>query len=178
MTAPVKLTRAEEIAQGRRRRNPSEDMNGLRLRLGVDADLKDPDFEHHWFNDDRGRLELATHQDDWDFVKHPEIAKDDRNLNESESRIRRVVGQNEAGGPLYAYYCRKYKPWYDEDQKQLAAAATAERRALIKKQHVDSKGVASDAPDVLYIPKEAQRAIARTEKSELRESKIRRSTEI
>jgi hypothetical protein len=163
-----RLTRAEEIAAGRRRRNPSESMSGLSLQLGVDPETKDPNYEYRWINDDKGRLESLTQRDDWDFVENDNVAADNRNLNESESRIRRRVGINQAGEPLYAYWCRKYKPWYDEDQRKLADAASAKRQTLIQTQ--DSVG---EDPAHTYVPKEAQIAAAQTMAAEQR--RIRRS---
>ena len=68
-----KLTRAEEIAAGRRRRSPSANINGMFLRLGVDPATKDPNYEYRWINDDKGRLQAMTQQDDWDFVANREV---------------------------------------------------------------------------------------------------------
>ena len=167
-----KLTRAEEIAAGRRRRSPSANINGMFLRLGVDPATKDPNYEYRWINDDKGRLQAMTQQDDWDFVANREVASDDRNMNETETRIRRVVDKTASGEPMYAYWCRKYKPWYDEDLHHQTKLVQEKRKAMIQNMHDGSPGTASDDPQHIYIPAEAKNAIAATE---ARENRIRRS---
>ncbi len=168
----TRMTRAEEIAAGRRRRSPSANINGMFLRLGVDPATKDKSYEYRWINDDKGRLQSLTQQDDWDFVANHEASLDDRNMNETETRIRRVVDKTASGEPMYAYWCRKYKPWYDEDQRTQTKLVEDSRKSMIRSMHDGSPGTAADDPQHTYIPAEAKHAIAATE---ARENRIRRS---
>lgn len=169
-----KMTRAEEIAAGRRRRSDSANIDGMFLRLGVDPTIKDPNYEYRWINDDKGRLQACTQQDDWDFVENHEAAMDDRNLSQSESRIRRVVDKTASGEPMYAYYCRKYKPWYDADQSKISELAHSKRKQIIQDVSSASSNISADEKDMLYSPAEAKIAAAQTEQRE----KVRRSQTI
>ena len=161
-TAPRRMTRAEEIAAGRRRRSSSEDMNGLFLRLGVDPATKDANYEYRWINDADGRLQALTQQDDWDFVENHEAALDERNLNDSETRIKRQVGTTKTGEPMWAYWCRKYKPWYDEDMRKQAQATDARHREMIQRQNAGGAGTLAGDPSHTYIPAEGKHAIKQT----------------
>ena len=129
-----RMSRAEESLGRRRRRNPAADYNGTFLRLGIDPAYKDPNYEYRWINDDKGNLQFWTQQDDWDFVENAAIASDGRNLNESDKRIRRVVGKNQSGQPLYAYWCRKLKEWYDADQREQARRNQERYRSAVHNQ--------------------------------------------
>ena len=73
-----------------------------------------------------------------------------------------------SGEPMYAYYCRKFKPWYDADQRVITESAHAKRQSIIKNQHDGTAGTAADEPDKFYIPAEAKHAIAATEQRERR----------
>ena len=165
-----KMSRAEEIAAGRRRRQDGANINGMFLRLGVDSSTKDPNYEYRWINDDKGRLEALTQQDDWDFVENHAVALDERNLNQSDSRIRRVVDKTASGEPMYAYWCRKYKPWYDEDQNRRLELDQEKRQARISN---PVSTLPAGERDFAYVPPEAKHAAAETE---TRERRIRRAT--
>ncbi len=168
-------SRAEEIAGHRRRRNPAADYNGTFLRLGVDPSQKDPNYEYHWFNDDKGSLEFWTQQDDWDFVENGAVACDGRNLNESDKRIRRIVGKNQSGQPLYAYWCRKPKEWFDADQAEQVKRTQERYRQAVHNQTPGAvDGISQDDLQASYIPAEIQSAINTTEGRE-RAQAIRRS---
>lgn len=144
--------------QGRRRRR-SNDFNGNYMRLGVDESLKDPAYEYRWINDDRGRLEARTKQDDWDFVEDPAILDDSDKNDKTDTRIRRVVGTSQGGSPMYAYYCKKRKEWCEDDRRAKSDRRMQERQQMIKAQHSGAGGVAED-PQHTYIPTEAKAAIA------------------
>jgi hypothetical protein len=145
--------------QGRRRRR-SNDFNGNYMRLGVSEELKDPAYEYRWINDDRGRLESKTRQDDWDFVDDPAILADSDRNEKTDTRIRRVVGIAQGNVPMYAYFCRKRKEWCDDDRRFKSERRTQERQAMIRAQHAGGSGGVDDDPQHTYIPVEAKAAIA------------------
>jgi len=129
------------------------------MRLGVDDGLKDPDYEYRWINDDRGRLEAKTQQDDWDIVTDPNIVVDEKN-NSIDTRVRRVVGVTSGGQPMYAYFCRKRKEFCDEDRRAKYEARVARRQQMIRSQDSGASGGIVDDPKHMYVPAEAQSAIA------------------
>lgn len=145
--------------QGRRRRR-SDDFSGNYRRLGVDERLKDPAYEYRWINDDRGRLENKTRQDDWDIVDDPAILNDSDRNDKVDTRIRRVVGTGQGGEPLYAYFCRKRKDWCEDDRRAKAERRTQQRQQMIRQQHAGGSGGVADDPQHTYIPDEAKAAIA------------------
>ena len=151
-------TRATE-EQGRRRRR-SGDFSGNYMRLGVDESLKDPAYEYRWINDDRGRLEARTEQDDWDFVDDPKLLNDSDKNDKLDTRMRRAVGVGQDGRPMYAYYCKKRKEWCEEDRRAKSDRRLQERQQMIRQQHAGGSGGVADDPQHTYIPDEAKAAIA------------------
>lgn len=146
-------TRAEEVQETRRRR--SGDFNGLFLRLGVDEALLDRrNFVYRWINDDKGKIEAKTQQDDWDFVVDTSI----KGADGIDTRIRRQVGRTESG-PLYAYLCKKRKDYYEEDKAKEADVRRSQRENRILKQDTGARGGVSDDPANTYIPAEVDAAI-------------------
>ena len=174
-TPPLrKTTRAEETLGRRRRRDPAAAYNGAFLRLGVDNTKDDPNYVYHWFCDDKGRLQHFTEQDDWDFCENTDQAADPRNLNETSTRIRRRVGKDQSGLPLYAYRCRKLKEWQEEDLKERSLRSHERYERAVHDQTGDAEGI--DAGDLKnsYIPAEVQAAIKATD-GRARANAIRRS---
>ena len=156
-----RMTRAEETAGHRRRRAPGAAYNGAFLRLGVDTTQDDPNYVYHWFNDDKGRLQYFTEQDDWDFVTNG--AADNRNLNESDTRVRRIVGRDQAGQPLYAYRCRKLREWYDSDQQERIRQAQEQYDRALHTQTGSADEIDAGDLKTSYIPREVQAAIRATD---------------
>lgn len=149
--------RATEERTVRRRRN--DDYNGHYMNLGVDETLIDPNYEYRWINDDRGRLEKRTQQDDWDFVNDPKIHADPKNVT-VDSRVRRVVGTTKNNQPLYAYYCRKRKEWCEADRRSKHSARSERRSRMIRNQQdTTADGGLSADPKHTYIPAEGWSAV-------------------
>jgi len=103
--------RIEATKSDRRRRRDDGPMAGL--KLAVPEGLKEQGFEYRWVNDDGRRVHDKTVMDDWDRVMTPAI--------ESEGEgtpVKRLVGKQEGGAPLYAYLCRKPTEFYQEDKSK------------------------------------------------------------
>lgn len=66
-------------------------------------------YVRRWFNDAEGRVETAE-QAGYSFVH------DGRAESEQPVRVRRRVGTNADGTPLYAYLMEKPEEFYQEDQ--------------------------------------------------------------
>lgn len=160
--------RAEETLKQRRRRSNS--YNGFDLRLEVPEDLKDPNYAYRWINDEKGRLQNRTRNDDWDFVEDGQIVShtDGKNVNESDNRIRREVGISASGRPLYAYLCKKRKEYVEEDARAERKMNEERYQSVIRKQDAsgtqdDTKDYWGDEKENSYIPREVRSAIGITE---------------
>lgn len=164
--------RAEETQARRRRR--SEDYRGYNLRLEVPEQLKDPNYRYYWCNDEKGKLQYRTTQDDWDFVDGKELgiasheydsAKD---ANQSDGRIRRVVDSATASRPVYAYLLKKRKDFDAADFKTEMQMVKDRRAGMIRSQRAgmneENGEDARDFNDRSYIPGEVQQAIETTER--------------
>jgi hypothetical protein len=84
---------------------PTNFLSGQVRRLEVHG--KDPNFEYHWFNDDKGGMNISSAiRSGWVFEDRKDVqlnaAAIPRN-NDLGSRVRQVVGSDERGGPMYAY---------------------------------------------------------------------------
>ena len=109
------MSRQEQITQERRRRNP-EALKGHRNRLWLDRSKLDPNFEYRWINNEPGRIETLTQQDDWEVVADRDRAiKADSTGTGSEASVHAGVG--EAGAPLRTVLCRKLKKYYEDDER-------------------------------------------------------------
>ena len=104
----------------------------MQFHLGVAPHIKEGDnseenWAYYWANDDKGRVQYLTQQDDWDFVEDREANADPRNKG-GGTRIERVVGRGRDGLPIRAVYLRKRREYYAHDQaigfKRLDARAS------------------------------------------------------
>jgi hypothetical protein len=165
MSTESRMTRAEEVAAYRKRRQENSAYNGTYLRLGVDEIQKDPDYVYRWTNDDKGKIHSRTVLGAYEFVENKELADNSKNLNESDNRIRREVGKSSSGAPLYAYLCRKRKDFYDVDQELKTEGVIERRRSMVRNQTDGEGGLAADAAHA-YIPREVRSAIQTSESTE------------
>lgn len=132
-------TRASQDKRQRRRRDDMGD--GRLLRLHIPMQARDPNCEHRWINDTvGGRLVNKTQFDDWDIVTKGELDEwtqrhrgepyDARKDTDSGDAVSRVVGTNEHGQPLRAFWCKKPKEWFEEDYKKAQAAIDDQEKAM------------------------------------------------
>lgn len=110
----------EKSSSGRKRRAA---FSGTESKMEIDHVI--PGFHLHWLNDYAGRIQQAI-QGGYDFVTADEVGGlvnsnvTDRNSDLGE-KVRMLVGQDEKGGPLYAYLMKIPVDFYEEDQKALQA---------------------------------------------------------
>jgi hypothetical protein len=78
----------------------------------------------HWMNDDGQRL-IEAQQGGYEFVSEEETKLDQVAPTPANSdlgtRVRKVVGKQENGEPMYAYLMKIPQNFYDEDQLALQA---------------------------------------------------------
>ena len=166
--------RAEDTRSGRRRR--SDSYRGYDLRLEVPEHLKNPDYVYRWINDDKGRLQYRTTQDDWDFVTrdelniatHDDLGFDQKNLNQTEGRIRREVDSRTSARPIFAYLCKKRRDYYEADFKRDMQEQLDRRKNLIQSQRGgpvgEDKAAQGDFARHSYLPGEVREAIDETDR--------------
>lgn len=114
----VSPRRAAEKAQRRRRNNG--DLNpSVVMRLGLPQEVIDgnKDYSLRWVNDEGGRIQHLTQQDDYDVV---------------EGVDSRIVGTTGDGKPLVARLLRKPKEFAEEDRKAKLDAINAREGGLIR----------------------------------------------
>lgn len=114
----VSPRQAAEKAQRRRRNNG--DLNpSVVMRLGLPQEVIDgnKDYSLRWVNDEGGRIQHLTQQDDYDVV---------------EGVDSRIVGTTGDGKPLVARLLRKPKEFAEEDRKAKLEAINAREGGLIK----------------------------------------------
>ena len=121
--AKGRMHRQEEVRQQRRRRSAStiDRMMHMTLDIFSPQQLDKANYEYRWISDIGNRLNTATKVDDYDFVDPSEVKDFDvmpeSLLTESKNRIRTYVESSKHGQPIYAYFCRKPKEFFEEDQR-------------------------------------------------------------
>lgn len=119
--------RAEEVA-GHRRRRRSGNLNRM-VQMKLDCiPPENLDLEHYvyrWVNDEPGKIRMATHMDDYDYVPSTELGKDfDLGATDSESseRVRMYSGKDQHGNPVYTYLLKKPREFWVEDNESAVEA--------------------------------------------------------
>lgn len=113
--------RQETVATERRRRQAStlDRIHGQRLAL-PDRYANDRAYHYHWINDEKGKIQYLTTQDDYDVCPG------------DDCRI--PVGQSDTGQPLYAVLLRKKMEYYLADQREkLGEIAKGEQAMAARK---------------------------------------------
>ncbi len=145
---PVQSKRIEEVKTERRRR--ADTSNEFTHRLSVNHALLDHGkYAYRFVNDTSGRLHELTVNDDWDVVKDPSVKTDNNNEG---APVRKLVGANQDGSPVYAFLCRKPLQYHKDDRKR-KSQRTDELMAQIKRGAVKSPdGAAALDKSTTYIP--------------------------
>jgi len=89
------------------------------LQKRLDADDKVP----YWFNDsDHGGRINAASEGGYEFVTADGYEKlgDANEQQEKGKKIKKLVGTNKDGSPMYAYLMAIKRKWYEEDQAKKA----------------------------------------------------------
>jgi hypothetical protein len=159
---PAKLSaRAVEARQERRRRRSDDPLDSVQFHLSVQRSQDDPDYVYYFANDDKGRIQYLTTQDDWDFDEDRNADKDSRN-KEGGSRICRAVGRSRDGETLFAYRLKKRRDWFEEDNAENHRRLDARTQRLRETQDDGSgAGLLTGDPKHGYIPPEINTAMPR-----------------
>jgi hypothetical protein len=161
--APVDDYRAQRIAALKERRQHQTHEGGLRTTLHIPENLKRPDMNYYFFNDQPGAgyLEDAMANKFYDPVACGEMGQEGHGRNGS-SRIERYVGSGPDGKPVYAVLCCKPKVWYDEDTVRQNAAHEELMDQISRREPVlaGEAGRIIDANNAerksLYVPREGR----------------------
>lgn len=116
--------RAEAVASGRRRRNAGSlnRMVSYKLDIFGPEQLDLENYVYLWANDEGTNIRQLTKQDDYEFVTSNDIIggfDQDRTDSESDDRIRILAGNKKDGSPLYTYYLKKPRSFWEEDQEAI-----------------------------------------------------------
>ena len=123
-------------------------------RLKLNADSR-AGYVRRWVNDNGVRLE-DFRKGGYEFVTDPTRvgdagASDITSRDGIDSRVSRVVGQRDDGGPLRAYLMEIRQDWYDEDQ--LAKQKNIDEQEAQMERGEDGQGGAPGR-DGRYVPRE------------------------
>ena len=105
-------------------------------------------YHRRWINDVPGRLHAAG-QAGWEYVEDPDLHVGDgaeSGNSDMGSRVSRLVGKTESGGPLRAYLMEIKQEFYEEDQAAKLAVVDETDRAI-------REGKIGDDQEGRYVPK-------------------------
>ncbi len=136
--------RAQAIQGERRRRKDStlDRVHDLKLALPPEFE-DDKDHDYRWANDTGSRLYDLTKRDDWDLCgsENPEASDEDR--------VRRPVGTDKLGKPIYAYLVRKPKTFVEEDRMAKESRLQDMEKGMLQSAKTSPEDTRSD--DVSYV---------------------------
>lgn len=140
--------RATTEKQERRRQRGSTTVHGQKLGVNP-AFLDEKNFAYRWLNDDKGRVEQMTQQDDYELVPDPtKTGKPD--ADGLGAIISKVVGVDDGGRPIRAYLAKKPIAYYRDDQREKSASIKKTMDAI--KRGVPSTEGASPLGANGYVP--------------------------
>lgn len=133
----------EDIKTERRRRN-SEALGGRNLRLSLDESKLDrKNYVYRWVNDEPGRIQTMTTQDDWDVVTD-RAGEIKQNSIGDGTQVAAYAGVGDGGTPVNAVLMRKPKAYAEEDE------AAKQRR--IDETEASMKQTAESGANNTYTP--------------------------
>lgn len=151
MNNPVRGPGRPKLSESRAVRTERVPLGAPRLKLKVKEE--DTNFVGRWINDKGGRLEHAT-EGGYRFVERgvtvgtPDVIPGN---TDPGSRVSKVVGTNEDGSPLRAYFMQIDRETYEED-KAAKEEEIQRTESAIRNGNPDGK-----ASDGRYIPSEGIR---------------------
>lgn len=136
--AAERTPRAEAIA-GERRRRKDDTLNRIAgQKLAIPAEFaSDTTHSYRWINDKEDRVYDLTVNDDYDIVTRSGVEASD------DDRVRRPVGQDENGKPLYAVLVRKPIEFVKEDRAE-RDKALREGENQLKRKAPPAEGLSAD----------------------------------
>jgi hypothetical protein len=147
IVAPETSKRAEEVRSERRRR--ADTTHEYSHRLSVNEALLDHTrFAYRFINDTGGRLHERTVNDDWDVVKDPSVKSD---ADGNGAPVRKLVGTNLDGSPVYAYLCQKPIEYHRADRAQKQRRTDETMKSIVQGKSKDPDALSIEQPTA-YIP--------------------------
>lgn len=145
---PTPTTPRNETDRPEATRPTRTNFGGPRLKLHAD-----PIPGHHlcWMNDD-GLMIPEALDAGYEFVEDDRAQVQNQRDevagrgNDLGRKVRRLVGRNESGGPLYAYLMKIKQEFFEDDQRKIAAHAQRVDDAIRGKQ----APTGSPEPDKFY----------------------------
>lgn len=137
------MSRGQQIQEQRRRRN-TDSLMGKRRRLALDESALDKEnFVYRFVNNEPGRIETMTQQDDWEVVQDRDNKiKGDSTGQGSEVSVH--AGDGATGSPLRTVLLRKPKQFQDEDRRKMQRQID-ESEAALRQGQVPGDGAKGDA---------------------------------
>lgn len=105
---PMVRSEAERANPESKRRTRGA-FNGTTGKLSINLAVLSPDYHYHWLNDSPGRIPTAV-DNGYEFVTVEEAGG---------AQVERLVGVQDNGEPLKAFFMKIRKDWYEEDQAAL-----------------------------------------------------------
>ena len=104
--------------EDRRKRTP---LGVPRLKMTLDAatmsKLKAEDKVPRWINEKDNRIREAQ-DGDYEFITSEGVSTgEDGKVEETDRKVRKVVGKHKDGSPMYSYLMAIPREFYEEDQK-------------------------------------------------------------
>lgn len=134
-------SRAETTRRERRRRADTGETRDLKLH--VPDHLKKDGYTYRWVNDTAGGRVAALEAEDWDVVKNAAIEGEKEGLP-----VKRIVGTNESGQPLYSYLMEKPEEWHKEDRNRNETPRKEQEQAMLR----GPSASAGLSPNEAYVP--------------------------
>lgn len=152
----------EDVNAENRRRRRAGSLNRMaqsNLDFIEPEDLDLDNFVYRWINDTRGRIHMLTVNDDYDFVSPEELGSSFQaerfRLNaESDGRIRTQVDVDKAGQPVYAYFCKKPRKFWEADNQEMVERREAMMEGRVFRGEATADNESSDP--TRYVPQGVQ----------------------
>lgn len=111
-----------------------------RTKLSVSAGI--PGYHLHWINDVSGRI-YGAQEGGYEYVAPKEVGAEG-----NETQVKRLVGTNEDGSPMFAYLMKIRQEWYEEDKAESQKVNDEIERAIKGGKLNEQSG------DNRYVPRE------------------------
>ncbi len=154
--------RAVAVAGQRRRRNAGSlnRMVSYKLDIFAPEQLDLENYVYLWANDEGTNIRQLTKQDDYEFVSPNDIIGGfdaDATDPESAERIRILGGNQKSGAPLYVYYLRKPRAFWEADQEEVVRNREDMMAGRVYRNEATEDGEARPGgEDVFYAAKSNQ----------------------
>lgn len=105
--------KSETVPAKRRRKKGSNGVMAAKLSLPEFA-KDDTGYTYRWVNDVKNRIHALTAEDDWEMVS----SKNGAIISSRDEALKRPVGTQESGEPMFAYLLKKPTEFVQEDHQE------------------------------------------------------------